>query len=294
MLRACVRAFLLIGLLMPLASPGRAAVNDVYPGDYFPLALGATTVALYAYDREQAGPYADGRQRLDGSLDSTVVALRVSRSWRWADTLFAGVAVLPWTNASIDPPLLATALGKQARGLSDLRLGMTGWLINDKAEASYLGVTAMLILPTGDYDTRQTLNAGENRWRFVLGGGWQKDLTPQLLFELSPEIVIHGDNDEYVGRRLAQRNAYALIGYLRYRLNGAWHIHVGAQINRGGETSINGVEQRNQTDNDRVMVGMTWFLPGQQQIILRAARDTSIENGFRMDREIALRYQVSF
>jgi hypothetical protein len=71
-------------------------------------------------------------------------------------------------------------------------------------------------------------------------------------------------------------------------------VHVGGQVNRGGETRINGVDQRNPANNDRVMAGMSWLLPEQQQIVLRFARDMALDNGFRTDREILLRYQKGF
>jgi hypothetical protein len=254
----------LLSLLLP-ATASLAAVNDVMPGDYFPLPPGQTTLAAYAYDREFKRPYAGGRKTLDGNIDSNVLALRAARSFQVGDTTFAGVVVLPLSDSQVSPAPLATALGAQAKGLSDLRLGLTAWLINDKATANYLGMSGTLIAPTGDYDGRQVLNAGENRWRFVFSGGWQKDITPRFLIELSPEIAFHGDNNDYVGhRKLEQRSSVALTGYLRWRVSPAWHVHVGGQVNRGGETRINGVDQRNPANNDRVMAGMSWLLPEQQ------------------------------
>ena len=284
---------LLICLLMPVA--GYAAVNDILPGDYFPLQPGQTTLTAYTYDRELQGPYAGGRQTFDGRVDSTVFALRAARGFRVGNTTLAGVTVLPWSNSWVSPAPLATALGGKAQGLSDLRLGLTAWLINDKATANYLGVSGMLIAPTGTYDARQLLNPGENRWRFILSGGWQKDITSSFLVELSPEIAFYGDNDDYTGKRkLEQRTSHALTSYLRWRVTPTWHVHVGGQVNRGGETSINGVDQRNPANNQRVMAGMTWFLPDQQQVILRFAQDTEIDNGFNTSREILLRYQKGF
>jgi hypothetical protein len=283
-----------ISLLLP-ALASHAAVNDVLPGDYFPLQPGQTTLTVYAYDREFQGPYAGGRKTTDGYIDSTVLALRAARIFRVGDTTLAGVAVLPWSDSRVSPAPLATALGAKAEGLSDLRLGLTAWLINDKATANYFGISGMLIAPSGDYDARQVLNAGENRWRYVLSAGWQKDITPRFLIELSPEIAFYGDNANYTGnRKLEQRSSVALTGYLRWRVSPAWHVHVGGQFNRGGETRINGVDQRNPANNERVMAGMSWFLPEQQQVILRVARDTEIDNGFRTGREILLRYQKGF
>ena len=290
------RRFIAVCLALScLTQPLVAAVNDVMPGDYFPLSPGTTSVALYAFDRHLTGPYADGRQQFAGSIDSRTLALRLVNSFTIGDTTASTVLVLPWTTSEVSPAPLATRLGAEAQGFGDLRLGLTLWPLNDRANANYLGITAMVIAPTGAYNDARFINAGENRWRFVLGGGWQKDITPQLLIELSPEIAYYGDNDDYLGgRRLAQRTTYALTGYLRYRLNTAWHLHVGGQANRGGETQIAGVDQNNPANNDRLMAGVTWFLPERQQLILRAAHDVAIDNGFRSSREIALRYQKSF
>lgn len=293
-MRAMFAIPLFFSLLLP-ALASHAAVNDVMPGDYFPLQPGQTTLTVYAYDREFQGPYAGGRQAFDGRIDSTVLALRAVRSFQVGNTTFAGVAVLPWSDSQVSPAPLATALGEKAKGLSDLRLGLTAWLINDKVTANYLGISGMLIAPTGEYDDRQVLNAGENRWRYVLSAGWQKDITPRFLFELSPELAFYGNNNDYIGnRKLEQRRSVALTGYLRWRVTSAWHVHVGGQRNWGGETRINGVDLRNPANNERVMAGMTWFLPDQQQVILRLARDTDIDNGFRTGREILLRYQKGF
>lgn len=286
--------FVVIFFGLPFAT-SHAAVNDILPGDYFPLPSGATAMSLYAYERDQVGPYRDGRKTFAGQLDSQVLALRAVRTFDWAGHRFAAVAVLPWMRADVTPLLLGRALGDHAQGAADLRLGLSGWLINDKENAHYLGLTGMLIAPTGDYDHRQVLNAGENRWRFVLMGGWQKDLTQQLLVELSPELAWYGENDDYVGnRRYEQAHSVALTGYLRWRVTPAWHVHIGAQANRGGNTHINGIDQRNPARNDRLMAGMTWFLPDQRQVLLRFGRDSSIENGFRMQREIVLRLQQTF
>ncbi len=281
------------GLLLQTV-PLQAAVNDIYPGDYYPLTPGASTVTLYAIDRRQEGPYAQGEKLLGGQLDASIMALRLAHAVPLGDTTVAGTLVLPWSQVTAEPATLSDAIGSRATGFGDLRMGLTAWLINDPLQAHYLGLTAMLIAPTGDYDAGQRLNPGENRWRLILGGGWQKDFTPQFLVELFPEVAIYGDNDDVRGQRLEQSSSYALTGYLRYRLTPAWHVHLGGQINGGGETRVAGVDQHNPANNRRVMAGFTWFLPNQQQLILRAAHETSIDNGFRTENEIAVRYQKRF
>lgn len=63
--------------------------------------------------------------------------------------------------------------------------------------------------------------AGENRWRYVLSAGRQKDTTPRFLVDPSPEIAFYDDNNGYTGnRKLEQRRSYALTGreiLLRYQ-----------------------------------------------------------------------------
>jgi hypothetical protein len=272
-----------------------AAVNDVFPSDYVALKPGDSLITLYAYDREQIGPYANGAKVMNAEIASHSLAARVTRGFRTGDTTLAAIMVLPGVDAAIEPPALRTAFGGDARGAMDMRLGLTAWLINDREKAHYLGISGMLVAPTGRYDEHRALNPGENRWKYILYGGWQRDITPRLLFELAPEYVRYGDNDDYLGgRRLEQRDSWALTGYLRYRAAPALHLHVGAQINRGGETRIDGVDQHNPANNPRVMAGATFILPAGQQVIVRAARDTRIENGFRANHELALRYQKLF
>ena len=283
----------LISLLMPVV--GYAAVNDILPGDYFPLQPGQKSLAVYAFDREFAGPYVAGRKLLDGEVSSRVIALRGARAFQAGDTTLAAVAVLPWSKTHAAPAPLAAAIGEQAKGFGDLRLGLTAWAINDKANANYLGLSGMVIAPTGEYDARQVLNPSDNRWRVILYAGWQKDITPKWLIELSPEFAWYGNNDDYLGqRKLEQRASYALTGYSRWRLSPAWHLHAGGQLNRGGETRIDGVDQNNPANNTRLMAGMTWFLPERHQLILRFARDVANDNGFRSTREVALRLQTVF
>ena len=98
----CMRTlYLLISLLVPLAS--QAAINDVLPGDYFPLPPGQTTLAVYAFDRKLSGPYVDGHKLLDGEIDSQVLALRAAHFFQVGSTTLAGVAVIPWSNSLVTP-----------------------------------------------------------------------------------------------------------------------------------------------------------------------------------------------
>lgn len=270
-----------------------AAVNDFFPAGHVPASPGSTTVTLQAHERAQDGPYVRGEKSVDSDLSSSVFALRLVRTLRIGETTVAGGFLLPRVDARLSLP--GGVPEQRSLGGGDLRIGATAWLAERPADAHYLTLGAVLVLPTGDYDDRRRLNPGENRWKLALVGGWQMGFGRRWIAELSPEVAFHGDNDEYAGkRRLEQHTAYALTGYLRYRLDREWQVYVGGQVNRGGATRIDGVDRHNPPNNDRVMAGISWYLPARQQLILRLARDVDLDHGFRMRREIALRYQVSF
>lgn len=273
-----------------------AAVNDVLPADFFPLANGTTTFAVYAYHRQFSGPYSKGSKLLDGELSSQIVGLRAGYFIEVGGMPVSLVTVLPWSQNAVSPAPLALALGEDAHGLGDLRFGATGWLLANRESGEYLGVTGLVFLPTGDYDSHQVLNAGENRYKLTLNVGWIKPLGKGFIFELLPEVVWFGDNTDYIGSRtLAQKTAYAVSSYLRYRASPNWQLHLGGQFNRGGETRINAVDQNNAPDNSRFMLGTTYLTDDKShQWIFRVARDVEVKNGFRTDNEIMLRYLKMF
>ena len=279
-----------------IAGQASAAVNDVLPADYFPLEAGKSTFSVYAYDRQQTGPYSQGSKLIDGKLSSQIVALRAGHFIKVNEMPFSLVAVLPWSQNSIGPAPLANLMGDSAQGLGDLRLGASSWLVSDREHGECFAISALVTLPTGHYNNQQVLNVGENRYKLTLNSGWIKPLSKRFIWEVLPEIAWYGDNTDFVGnRKLTQRTSYSLSSYLRYRANPNWQFHLGAQANRGGETRINGVDQNNAPDNSRLMLGTTYLTDDKlHQWILRVARDVEVKNGFKTDREIMLRYLRMF
>lgn len=62
---ACVA---LLPLLLSAAFSLRAAVNDIYPGDYFLFAPGGSTASLYVMERHQNGPYVQSQKAVDHEI----------------------------------------------------------------------------------------------------------------------------------------------------------------------------------------------------------------------------------
>lgn len=292
-----MRLFNLLALsMMLLTGASQAAVNDALPADYFPPEVGTSTFAVYAVNRQTVGPYKNGLKLIDGTVNTQISVVRVAHIVSLAGHPVALMGVLPWSQNSLGPAPLEKALGHEASGLADVRIGATGWLINNRDSGKYLGITGLVFFPTGAYTANQVLNVGENRHKFTFNVGWIQPLSSSFVLEVLPEIAWFGDNSNYLGgQTLSQSPAYALTSYLRFRANPSWQFHLGAQVNRGGETRINGIDQNNPPDNNRIMAGTTYLTDDKKsQWILRIAKDTNIKNGFATESEIMLRYLKPF
>lgn len=287
------------GLCITLAcAHAGAAQNDFqFPTDYVALPDGAVNVAAYAVSQTLSGPWRDGRQLPGGEVTTELFAVRATRHFSVGDGgkyTIAPVMVMSAADMHTSVPSLA-ATGRQASGLGDLRLGSAFWFHVDRANREYGMATLLFTLPTGDYTPGQALNVSENRWKAVLSLGWMQQLGRGWVLELAPEVAFFGDNDRYLSnRRLRQDAAYALTGTLRYRFTPEVHGYVTGQVNRGGATQLTGRPALDGPENTRVAAGFLWFAGGGHQLQLRYARDAVIQNGFRNDGELVLRWSRVF
>jgi len=282
--------------LVLAAFTATAAINDVFPTDYIALKDGSVNLVSYLYRREQVGPYTRSKRLIDGNLNTDIAAMRISRFFDVGEhQTFSSVAVLSWAQSNTSPAQLAGIMGQSAQGMGDLRLGGTYWLNRDREKREYLAANMFVILPTGSYDQNRLINIGENRWKWVLGGGWMQPLGEKWIIDVAPEIVFYGKNPRYlVSHTLEQNISSALTGYLRYRITPQWQLMAGAQLNRGGETIIDGVDQHNAPENTRLSIGTIFVTEKQRQWQLRLSQDTSTESGFKTTSELVLRYSLVF
>ena len=290
------RFIFFITALLPICIPVSAAVNDVFPTDYIALKDGTLNTALYLGHRRQQGPYVNGHKVFDGSINSSLAAIRLSYHMDIGKNYtFAPVAVMSWADTSSGPALLSRAIGDETKGLTDLRLGGTFWFHRNFDRREYAAVSLFAALPTGHYDERQILNPGENRWKWILSGGLMLPIGNRLVVDLSPEIAWYGDNNDYLVRhRLEQDTSYALTGYLRYKITPDFQLVTGAQINRGGATAIDGINQNNAPENTRLSLGILYLTPSRDQWQLRYSHDSGTEYGFKTTNEVILRLTSQF
>lgn len=283
-------------LLCGVFEPASAALNDVFPADFVALPAGRTVSTLYLYDRRQEGTWAKGQRSGDLSAESDIAAWRISRYYQVGEWKIAPLAVLSASHITLAGNSVPAAATRERSGLGDLRLGMTGWLIDDPQSGHYLGLNLMTVWPTGHYENRELANVGENRRRYALSLGWVKALGKGVTLDLTPELAWYGTNPgNYPGNvRLQQSRTLSATGYLRYRFTPEWQAFVGAQLNEDGQTTQNGVSQNNPIHGRRYYLGATYRANPNNTLNLRLAQDESVFSGFKTTREWSLRWVSVF
>lgn len=286
-------------LLATASVAASAAQNDPLPTDLIALPDRALNVSAYAVHQELSGKWADGVRTQPQEGSTNLFALRFSKHFSIGEGgryTLAPIAVL--TGAQSEMTSLSTGTTTRATGVGDLRLGASFWFHADRETREY-GMAALLVsLPTGDYDRNRSVNVGENRTKVVLAGGWMQPIGQHWVLDLMPEVAFFGDNNEYLGTsRRSQGTAYAMTGTLRYKMTQNMHWYGSAQLNRGGDVSVrgpSGLAHYGAPDNTRVALGTLLVTGSSSHIQIRYAQDVQVQNGYRNNGELGLRWSAVF
>jgi hypothetical protein len=173
-------------------------------------------------------------------------------------------------------------------------VGATGWLFNDKQKNQYLAATLLFFAPTGEYDSRQLLNIGQNRYKSTLNIGYVQKLSEDFILELSPELAVYGKNKNSLERTIEQRPSYALTTTLRYNQTPKLTLFGGFQQNYGGETLINDVAQNDMSKMQKATAGMYYYTLAGTQILLKYGKEFETLNGMKTSDDFLLRFQWWF
>ena len=279
-----------------LVSAAPAAVNDLYPTDFYGVAEGHGTITGYVFDRKQIGNYVNGRHSGEIAITSHIGALRMSRCFSLAGWKVAPVMVISGAEAELSGRSVPHGIATHASGYADLRIGGTIGLIDEPRERNFLAINVATVWPTGQYEKSALLNIGENRRRQALTLGWVKGFGKDLTLELSPDWAWYQSNTEaFPGNvKFDQRPTQSLTGYLSYRFSSAITGFVGAQITEGGETALNGISQNNPIHCRRAYLGGSYIASKTHAFNLRFAKDESVRSGLKLEQELSARWLVQF
>lgn len=191
------------------------------------------------------------------SVDATIAMAGYAQTFSLFDRSAMAAVILPMGRVSGDITAAGRAFSQSASGFGDPMLEFAINLIGPPAQKNLpdamryqpgfsLDLLADLALPIGEYDSKQPLNLGQNRWYGRVGtpivwqlGSWAEGRRTTL--EFLPAVWLFGNNTDYVGQTLKTDPLFQVDAHLsRDFTENVWGAIDVAYYN-GGKATINGV-----------------------------------------------------
>ena len=219
-----------------------------------------------------AGTYASGNQSpesgsvvVGSDISSAVGAFGYGHPLTIGGNTATVFGVLPGGGISGSLANGGTTISNDSSGIGDFVLGGTVGLIGMPALSPEeyvahkpgfaMSALALVMAPTGSYDSSEIFNLGTNRWTFRAGlpmyyALGQSYVDPHLTtFELKPTLTFYTANDEpYGADRQTQDPLFELEGHVTRNLNSRFWLAADAIYQYGSGTSTNGAGD----DNTRI------------------------------------------
>jgi len=189
----------------------------------------------------------------DANFDATMAMTGWAHTYTLGDRSAMGAVILPMGRVSggVGP------ISETSRGFGDPMLEFNVNLIGPKAQKTIpdvlryepgfsLDLLVDLALPIGQYDSKQSVNLGQNRWYGRLGTPivWQLgDWVPgrRTTLELLPAVWLFGDNNDFVGKKLKTDPMFQLDAHLTRDFAERIWGSLDLTYYKGGGSTINGV-----------------------------------------------------
>lgn len=267
--------------------------------DLIPAPAGADAfLSYFTYaTRDSYKPVGDNYIKDGTQLDSLIGIFRYVHYMDVGGFTIAPQVLLPYGRL-YDGKLAGTQLSS-ASGLGDPILTAPVWLVNNSSSGTTFAVVPYLYLPMGNYDAGETLNIGENRWKFDLQVGGTQRLGKNFVMQASFDTTWYGDNDDATSRgegTLSQDNSYQAQLWLSYipPRDKTWTFAAGYAKNWGGVQYLNGTENGTATRSQQVRLQMAKFVQPDLQVQWLVQRDTDVDGGFKTDFSTTVRIMKLF
>jgi len=201
--------------------------------------------------------------------DLHLFALRYTRTIGFLGKNAKLKLVLPIATASFTGSLAGESRSRAIEGLGDARaifeLNFLGAPALEPREfggyrqATIVGTSLAVILPTGQYDADKLLNLGTNRWGFRPEIGVSRAVGRWTL-EATATVWLYTDNDDFFGGQLLDQDPlYALQGHVIFNLRPGFWLGFDIGYANGGTTTLDGV--RSNTLQSNIRTGVTALYP---------------------------------
>ncbi|WP_111891280.1 transporter [Acinetobacter sp. MB5] len=269
----------------------QAFAVDLDAGDY-EYAPSGTNLAMLYYQHASRDSLYGGSDKVSGNYDLTS-DVGIARYVHYTDV--AGIHIAPQILVPfghVDAGKDISELGSSS-GLGDIILANIFFLYHDASTHSSFGITPYLFLPTGEYSANKALNLGENRYKFNIQAAYTTRLLPKLAWDVSADMTFYGKNTDALGGDIKQDVGYQVQTNARYFLTDKVDLRAGVSYSNAGDVKQAGVttDAMKQT---KFWVGTGINPTPTTQLIVAYGRDIKVENGFKEDSRINLRFLKAF
>jgi Putative MetA-pathway of phenol degradation len=193
-----------------------------------------------------------------GSFDATMAIAGYAHTFSLFDRSAMAAILVPMGRVSGDVTVAGRTFNQSASGFGDPMFELNINVLGPKAQKNIpdamryepgfsVDVLADLAVPIGEYDSKQPLNIGQNRWygRVGMPVVWQLgDWVPgrRTTLEFLPAVWFFGENDNYVGQTLKTDPLFQLDAHLTRDFTERLWGSLDAVWYNGGRATINGVQ----------------------------------------------------
>jgi hypothetical protein len=243
----CFRQNIVVAILSLFTFVSGLHAAESGPRAYQNVPVGTNVAQLYYNHSETRGSL---------NIKSDIEVLRYYRYFDFFGNAAAVGAYLPYANAKLSIP--AFGLNQSTSGMGDAVLVFGFDLYGGPAIAldeykswvqkTIIGFSAQLTLPTGKYDKTKIVNIGSNRWAFRPELAISHQIgTSGVYVESYLNYQMFTKNSEYLGNFVRQQGGIVGVdGHLSYAFMRGAFVSLDYLRSWGGETSVNGVKQRDQ------------------------------------------------
>ena len=254
LLQLAAAAILAVGVLCP------AAVQAQVPGRFYwkNLSGGNGAAVVFNSISGNTNPFDPSNRVIPGAeINATMALAGWAHTYTLGDRAASGAILLPMGRVSGTTTVGAFSSIETSRGYGDPMFEFDYNLIGPKAQRNIpdaqryrpgfsLDLLVDLAVPIGEYDNKQTVNLGLNRWYGRIGAPivWQLgDWVPsrRTTLELLPVVWLFGDNNDYVGKTLKTDPMFQLDAHLTRDFTKDLWGALDLSYYKGGGSTVNGV-----------------------------------------------------
>ncbi|WP_211234109.1 transporter [Chitinilyticum litopenaei] len=237
----------------------------------------------------------------DANFDATLALAGYAQTFSLLDRPAMAAILFPMGRISGEARAVnGASVSQSASGFGDPTLELNVNIIGPKPQVDIPGamryepgfsldLLADLAVPIGEYDSKQSLNLGQNRWYGRIGapmimqlGAWVPGRRTTL--ELLPAVWLFGDNNDFVGRNLQTDPLLQIDAHLTRDFTANLWGSVDGSWYKGGKATIDGVAG---SDRNDVTLGFTLGYTINSNIGLTASYRSTINDSapgdMRMD-----------